>query len=317
MAKKKHTTDLMEDKEYHDFLEDVFQTAKSQMTQQELDMLEEDGVSDLDSFLDTMSEIGIDKETMMQALANAAIAGEDGCEDVPVSPLDDPDWYDSYASSITKVFHDTKPQEFHLRVKLNNAPVKIWREFKVPSNLSLEALAFLLESVMGWEGSHLHQFRRKDTYYKSPADLEYDDGMLFPSRYLEYDANDFHLGNIFPEKGDRIMFEYDFGDSWEHDIWLKGVRDYGPEEMPHFVLVKGEGACPPEDCGGVWGYADLLDILAKKRRTSEEKEMLQWYGFDKNFDPHEYDLEDETEYMEDVWAELIEQAAENQSKQNS
>ena len=313
MAKKKHTPDLLEDKEYHDFLEDAFQTAKSQMTQQEIDMLEENGIIDLDSFLDSMLDVGIDRETMMQALANAAIAGEDGYENVPVSPLDDPDWFDSYATSITKVFHDPKPQEFHLRIKLNNAPVKIWREFKVPSNLSLEALAFLLESVMGWNGSHLHQFRCKDTYYKSPGDIEYIEDLGFPKRYLEFDANDFHLGNVFHVKSDRILFEYDFGDSWEHDVWLKGIRDYNPDETPKLILVKGEGDCPPDDCGGVWGYEDMLRVIAKKRKTKEEKEMLEWYGIDQSFDPNDYNFEDEAEYMECIWEELMDLAEEKTS----
>lgn len=313
MAKKKHNPDLLEDKEYHDFLNEVFQTAKSQMTQQEIDMLEENGIIDLDSFLDSMLDVGIDRETMMQALATAAIAGEDGYENVPVTPLDDPDCFDSYATSITKVFHDTKPQEFHLRIKLNNAPVKIWREFKVPSNLSLEALAFLLESVMGWNGSHLHQFRRKDTYYKSPGDIEYIEDLGFPKRYLEFDANDFHLGNVFHEKSDRILFEYDFGDSWEHDVWLKGIRDYNPDETPKLILVKGEGECPPDDCGGVWGYEDMLRVIAKKRKTKEEKEMLEWYGIDQYFDPNDYNFEDEAEYMECIWEELMDLADEKTS----
>lgn len=305
MAKKNHTPDL-NDKDFHDFLEKAFQTAKSQMTKKEIDMLEENGIDEMDSFLDSMSDMGIDKEMLMQAFAHETMRGNgenDG--DISDFPMDESDWYDSYASSITKVFHDAKPQEFHLRIKLNDAPVKIWREFKVPSNLSLEALALLLESVMGWESSHLHQFRKKDTYYKSPGDIEYIEDLGFPKRFLEYDANDFHLGNVFQEKGDRILFEYDFGDSWEHDVWLKGIRDYGPEETPRFVLVKGEGECPPEDCGGVWGYANLLEIQSKKRKTKEEKEMLEWYYIDKDFNPNEYDLEDETEYMESVWEELM------------
>lgn len=231
-------------------------------------------------------------------------------EDILASPTDESNWYDSYATSITKVFHDTEPQEFHLRIKLNNAPVKIWREFEVPSNLSLEALGFLLECVMGWNGSHLHQFRRKDTFYKSPADLEYIEDLGFPRRFFEYDANDFHLGNVFQEKGDRILFEYDFGDSWQHDVWLKGIRDYEPEETPGFILVKGEGECPPDDCGGVWGYEDMLAVIAKKRKTKDEKEMLEWYGIDQYFDPHDYNFEDETEYMKDVWEELLDLADE-------
>ena len=305
MAKKNNTPNL-NDKDFHDYLEGVFQEAKGMMSPNELRIMKENGIDEMDAFIDSLSDMGIDKETLMQALTEEASHGDGGFgKDIPDPMAAESDWYDSYESSITKVFHDTKPQEFHLRIKLNDAPVKIWREFKVPSNLSLEALAFLLENVMGWDGSHLHEFRRKDTFYKSPADIDYSEDLGFPKRYFEYDANDFHLGNVFHEKGDRILFEYDFGDSWKHDVWLKGIREYEPDETPKFVLVKGEGMCPPDDCGGVWGYEDMLAVVAKKRKTKDEKEMLEWYAIDAGFDPHYYDFEDETVFMQDVWEELM------------
>ena len=301
MAKKKKTSDL-DDKDLHDILERAFEKAKDTISPNELRILKESGMDEMDTFIDSLSDMGIDKETFMQ-FAEEATRGEGGLD--AVIP-DNFDMYDGYESSITKVFHDTKPQEYHLRIKLNNAPVKIWREFKVPSNLSLEALAYLLENVMGWNGMHLHQFRRKDTYYKSPRDIEYTESMGFLKRFLEFDANDFHLGNIFQEKGDRILFEYDFGDSWEHDVWLKGIRDYEMGETPKFVLVKGEGACPPDDCGGIWGYEDLLAVVAKKHKTKDEKGLLEWYVMGGDFDPHDYDFDDESCFMEDCWEELIE-----------
>ena len=310
MVKKNSNFDL-NDKDLHDYLDRAFQEAKSQMTPDQLRIMKENGIDEMDAFIESLSDMGIDKEKLMQAFADEAIQGGDNHEDDNSAfPTDVSDWYDSYATSITKVFHNTKPQEFHLRIKLNNAPVKIWREFKVPSNLSLEALGFLLECVMGWNGSHLHQFRRKDTLYKSPGDIMYIEDLGFPKRFFEYDANDFHLGNVFQEKGDRILFEYDFGDSWQHDVWLKGIRDYEPTETPKLVLVKGEGECPPDDCEGVWGYEDLLAVFAKKRKTKDDKEMLEWYGIDQYFDPHDYNFEDETEYMKDVWKELLDLADE-------
>ena len=313
MAKKEKTIDL-NDKDLHDSLDKVFQKAKTILSPNELRILKESGMDEMDAFIDSLTDMGIDKEALVQAYAEELSRGEDGWKDgYQDVPMDDPELYDSYEESITKVFHDTKPQEYHLRIKLNNAPVKIWREFKVPSNLSLEALAFLLESVMGWNGSHLHQFRRKDTYYKSPGDIEYIEDLGFPKRYLEFDANDFHLGNVFHEKSDRILFEYDFGDSWEHDVWLKGIRDYNPDETPKLVLVKGEGECPPDDCEGVWGYEDMLRVIAKKRKTKEEKEMLEWYGIDQSFDPNDYNFEDEAEYMEYIWEELMDLAEEKTS----
>ena len=206
MTKKGKTIDL-NDKDLHDYLDKVFHKAKTILSPNELRILKESGIDEMDAFIDSLTDMGIDKETLIRAFAEEVPKGEDNHEnDYQDFPMDESGLYDSYEKSITKVFHDTKPQEFHLRIKLNNAPVKIWREFKLPSSLSLEALAFLLESVMGWNGSHLHQFRCKDTYYKSPGDIEYIKDLGFPKRYLEFDANDFHLGNVFHEKGDRILF---------------------------------------------------------------------------------------------------------------
>ena len=77
------------------------------------------------------------------------------------------------------------------------------------------------------------------------------------------------------------MFEYDFGDGWEHDVWVKGIRQYEEGEPSKLLFVKGKGVCPPENCGGVEGYAYLLDLYQKKRKTAEEKAHLEFFGMKK------------------------------------
>lgn len=89
------------------------------------------------------------------------------------------------------------------------------------------------------------------------------------------------MQDVLKDKGKSIMWEYDFGDSWEHEVKLSSVADYKDGE-PHMVeWVKGAGACPPEDCGGVWGYADLLQLremmLKGEYLDDEELERLEWY----------------------------------------
>ena len=193
-------------------------------------------------------------------------------------------------------------KEYHIRVKLNNAPVKIWRELLVPSNVSLELLALLLIEAMGWNNSHLHQFRKGDVLFKSTEDLQASrDFIGFGMPRMIHDANQISLGNVLKEKGDRMKFEYDFGDSWEHEVWVKGIREYEEDEEPEAVLVKGAGACPPDDCGGVWGYEELLNIRQKKRKKKEEKEMLEWFGIDHYFDPCFFGHELAEEAIEDIW----------------
>lgn len=219
------------------------------------------------------------------------------------------------------LFLDTDTvKEYHIRIKLNNSPVKIWRELKVPSNISLELLAQVLIISMGWFNTHLHQFVKPDVngslYYKSARDLkeEEEDKWFFPFSNRSHNAGKTPLQHILSTKGKRIRLEYDFGDSWEHDIWIKGIRDYEDGETPKVSLVKGMGQCPPEDCGGVWGYEDLLYFCMKKRRTKEEQERLEWYGIDhRYYDPDFFDMEETSAELE-VFMEAVREEIEKRKK---
>ena len=187
-------------------------------------------------------------------------------------------------------------KEYHVRIKLNNIDLKIWREVKVPSNITLQALAGLLLEVMGWMMEHLYQFRFKGVYYCSKEQIE---DSMFPSQYMDFSK--VTLSDLLSEKGVRMKLEYDYGDSWEHDVWVKGMREYGRGEKPSITFVNGYGECPPEDCGGVWDYADLLELSKKKKLTKEEREQLEWYEMDKEnlFDPEYCDIEFFKEIAED------------------
>ena len=176
-------------------------------------------------------------------------------------------------------------QEFHIRVKLNDAPVNIWRELVVPSNISLELLAFVILDAMGWKHEHLYQFIGKNnTNYINSKEMKEtaNSFMGFMSRVQYQNSEKTSLEMVLQPHGDRLKFEYDYGDSWTHDLWVKGARDYAPDEEPVIKLLKAHGACPPEDCGGVWGYADLLELNKKKRKSAEDKERLDWYDIPKD-----------------------------------
>ena len=198
-------------------------------------------------------------------------------------------------------------QEFHIRVKLNDAPVNIWRELVVPSNITLELLAFVLIDAMGWKHEHLYQFHGKNnTLYKNSREIKESANsfMAFLSRTQFENGEKISLEMVLQPKGERIQFEYDYGDSWMHDLWVKGARDYEPGEEPVIKLLKAHGACPPEDCGGVWGYAELLELNKKKRKSAEDKERLEWYDIPKDFDPEDCDLEWLQEDVEALWLEI-------------
>lgn len=187
-------------------------------------------------------------------------------------------------------------KEYHVRIKLNNTDLKIWREVKVPSNITLQALAELLLEMMGWMMEHLYQFRFKGEIYCSKEQIE---DSFFPSR--DRDFSKVTLSDLLTEKGVRMKLEYDYGDSWEHDVWVKGIREYDKGEKPIITFVTGHGECPPEDCGGVWGYAALLELTQKKNLTAEERESLEWHEMDSKsgFDPDYCDIRYFKEIAED------------------
>ena len=198
-------------------------------------------------------------------------------------------------------------QEFHIRVKLNDAPVNIWRELVVPSNITLELLAYVILDAMGWKHEHLYQFKGKNNvFYVNSRQLKEQENSFFGffSRSKHMNSEKISLEMVLQPKGERLKFEYDYGDSWTHDLWVKGARDYAPGEKPVIKLLKAHGACPPEDCGGVWGYADLLELNKKKRKSSDDKERLEWYDIPKGFDPEDCDLEWLQEDVEALWLEI-------------
>lgn len=194
---------------------------------------------------------------------------------------------------------DSKPFKiFHLYVKLDEAPRKIYRRLTVPSNLRLGHLAHIIMEAMGWENAHLFMFSKGGVNYEpvTDDDFDLDDGVFARTE----DDMAFSVGDVLKEKSDTMTFVYDFGDNWEHTVRLSSVEEpaEGQAQVP-ITLDSGKGECPPEDCGGVYGYAELLNLLTKKRKTSEEKEFLEWSGLEKDFDPNGCDLHYLRESLED------------------
>ena len=139
---------------------------------------------------------------------------------------------------------------FLIRVDLQHTKPPVWRRIEVPGDITLPRLHDLLQATMGWTDSHLHRFRTGAAYnspqFITPFDEdEGDDGMF---------EDGVRLDQLVASAGDRLWYEYDFGDSWEHVLRVEKVLAT-PPETPR--CLKGALACPPEDCGGVWGYGEI------------------------------------------------------------
>jgi len=170
------------------------------------------------------------------------------------------------------------PNVFGLRIALMEHRPEIWRRVLVPGSIRLDKLHMVIQETMGWTDSHLHQFRVGAATYGVPLEDWEDDEQ--PESESEYTLR----GVV--ELGDRFFYDYDFGDSWDHEILVERVGTIRPV-LKFAVCTDGANACPPEDCGGTSGYAELLEAL-KNPRHEEHEEYRTWAGTD--FDPARFDL---------------------------
>ena len=176
----------------------------------------------------------------------------------------------------TKKSTSTSPI-YQLKVTLKNSRPPIWRRIQVSGDVTLAKLHRILQEVMGWTDSHLHHFFINDVRYAVPHPDDWEE-TLNEARYK--------LRDLAEERA-KFTYEYDFGDSWEHDILVEKIAP--PEPGVHYpVCLKGKGACPPEDCGGIYGYLQLLEALQNPDHP-EHDDMLEWIGGE--FDPEAFDLD--------------------------
>jgi hypothetical protein len=166
-----------------------------------------------------------------------------------------------------------------LKITLRSVKPPVWRRIVVRSDMTLGELAPILEAAMGWLGGHLHVFDVDGTWYGTP-DPEWGRDDL--------DENEFGLGQVLAAVGSRMGWDYDFGDGWEHNVVVEKIIP-AESRVEYPVCLTGRRACPPEDCGGPWGYADLLAALADPVHPDHEH-LRDWTPLD--FDPARFDLEE-------------------------
>ena len=185
-------------------------------------------------------------------------------------------------SEVTGAMEPTPKAEpsasiYRLRITLADVEPPVWRLVEVP-DCSLGELHDVIQVAMGWQNSHMHQFLLNGKYYGQATSDDLD---------VE-DEDDIRLSQIFTgRKKPRLVYEYDFGDSWRHEIRLEKVLVPEPK-VKYPRCVEGARACPPEDCGGAWGYADFLEAISDKKHP-EHRDMKEWIGG--KFDPEKFSVE--------------------------
>lgn len=179
---------------------------------------------------------------------------------------------------------------FQFRVSLSGLEPQIWRRIQVPGNYSFWDLHVAIQDSMGWLDYHLHDFLIED-----PASGE---SVRFgiPDEFDELDIApdwEYRIADYFTSENPRAIYLYDYGDCWEHEVLLERIlpRD---SDSGYPKCLAGERACPPEDCGGIYGYQRLLEVLGNPL-DEEHEEMAEWLGapFDSEaFDPDKVRFDD-------------------------
>jgi len=166
-----------------------------------------------------------------------------------------------------------------LKITLDHVKPAVLRRVEVPFDIRLDRLHLTVQAAMGWTNSHLYELRAGDVGWSTPyPDADWAGDFI--------DARKARLGDILEDIGTKkLVYLYDFGDGWEHTIKVERLADPEPGVL-YPRLIEVSGRCPPEDCGGPWGYAELLEAI-KDPAHERHAELTEWIGNDFDLDANE------------------------------
>lgn len=174
-----------------------------------------------------------------------------------------------------------------LKIILEGTKPPVWRSFLIDDSINFKKLHKIIQLIMGWEDYHLYNFQiDESTYIEASQDSENQfavdamwGGFKFSSKKKEYKDNESIVSDFINQEKQEFLYTYDFGDSWVHIIKVEKIL---PKEVgkKYPICLDGKRNCPPEDCGGVWGYEELLEILKDKNHPEYEDRIVDWLGED-------------------------------------
>jgi len=170
---------------------------------------------------------------------------------------------------------------YQLKISLVGSRPLIWRRFLVSNDITFKKLHSIIQVVMGWYDYHLYEFIIDGTSITDPETI---------AESFDKDAIDCETTKIcefIKYEKQKILYIYDFGDGWEHNITVEKILSDNTE-LEHSICLDGKLSCPPEDCGGLGGYYYFLKAIRDKNHP-KHKDMLEWIGGE--FDPNEFYLD--------------------------
>lgn len=179
---------------------------------------------------------------------------------------------------------------YQLKITLSRVKPPVWRRIKINGQATFGDLHEVIQRVMGWENAHMFEFENPE-YTISPASEE--DDILGFGGTEGIDMEEITVEEVLKRKGAKIKYTYDFGDNWEHQILVEEIEKDNGVLLHGAICLNGKRNCPPEDCGGPWGYMEMIEAIQDPKHP-EYEEFMEWLGDD--FDPEYFDL-DETNQL--------------------
>jgi hypothetical protein len=172
---------------------------------------------------------------------------------------------------------------YTLHVQIRDVSPPVWRRINVEGATTLRKLHHILQAAFGWSSSHLHEYEIEHSRY---AMFDIDDVLDSMDPDATFDDRKTKLQKVaYP--GLRFVYEYDFGDGWNHDIVVETMKFIDGEPQGIAYISAGARACPPEDVGGPWGYENFLTTLRDEPDSEEGQRLRTWIG--DGFDPEQFD----------------------------
>lgn len=167
---------------------------------------------------------------------------------------------------------------YQFKITLQDSKPPIWRRIQVPETYSFWDLHVGIQDAFGWDGYHLHEFEIMDSASRKKVKIGFPDDDFGRDILINWKQK---ISDYFTLDNKKSIYTYDFGDDWIHNVLLEKIL---PREknINYPRCITGKRACPPEDCGGIWGYEEFLEAIEDPDH-GQHKEMLEWIGND--FDP--------------------------------
>lgn len=189
--------------------------------------------------------------------------------------------------------------QFKIQIKGITKP-PVWRKVSVPTNFTFLRFHDVIQTAFGWENYHLFEFKDKEWQSNIRIAVPVEDDFYDPDFFADTkDSSKIKLSDIFKDKFSKLLYVYDFGDNWVHEITLESISE---DKQKTAICLSGKGACPPEDCGSIYGYEGMKEVFATEPESEEADEYREWLGMDEGemWDTGAFDLEEINMYLKQV-----------------